>query len=148
MNSAQSNVKRRKPRVVLSRDAMDSGLNQIDDDAAVDTSFFEAEPFDEEENELFSSNSEDRSHSSDKVSRRGNKIDACRSNPTSKRFEDIEVVVLASDQTVHPLDNYQLSSTVLSFSIQQHSKNERVKYSTFVSQKKQLAARAFTCAQR
>ena len=153
MHTVRSNVKRRTPTVKLSSNESTSTLNRGDEDAAVDTSFIEAERIDEETSGLLSHNAEivqGRLSKPSKIGRRrgggGVTIDAHRSNPTSKKFDGLEVVVLSAAthdlaKMMHPIDNYKLSSTVLSFSSQQHSKNQRVKYSCFVSQKKQLAAR-------
>ena len=151
MHTVRSNVKRRTPTVKLSSNESRSTLNRGDEDAAVDTSFIEAERIDEETSGLLSHNAEivqGRLSKPSKIGRRrgGVTIDAHRSNPTSKKFDGLEVVVLSAAthdlaKMMHPIDNYKLSSTVLSFSSQQHSKNQRVKYSCFVSQKKQLAAR-------
>lgn len=161
MHTVRSNVKRRTPSMRLSSSSKESTstLNRGDEDAAVDTSFIEAERVDEEISGLPSPNTDivqgGRLDKPSKAGRRGRggvkTIDAHRSNPTSKKFDGLEVVVLAAAAThdlakrMHPIDHYQLSSAVLSFSSHQHSKNPRVKYSSFVSQKKQkqqqLAAR-------
>lgn len=152
MHTVRSNVKRRTSTVKFSSKESASTLNRGDEDAAVDTSFIEAELIDEDISGQPSHNAEIVQGRLDKPSKIGRRrgggvtIDAHRSNPTSKKFDGLEVVVLATAthdlaKMMHPIDNYQLSSTVLSFSSHQHSKNQRVKYSCFVSQKKQLAAR-------
>lgn len=155
MHTVRSNVKRRRtPTVKLSSNESASTLNCGDEDAAVDTSFIEAERIDEETSGKPSHNAEIVQGRLSKIGRRrggGVTIDAHRSNPTSKKFDGLEVVVLAAAthdlaKMMHPIDNYQLSSAVLSFSSHQHSKNQRVKYSCFVSQKKQLAARGLITA--
>jgi len=123
-------------------------LKHTDDDVAVDTSFIVVDRVDKEMSGLSSHNAEtgrEKSGRTSKADRRGIVIDSHRFNPNSKKFDGLEVVVLATDEaTIHPLGNFQLSNAVLSFSSHQHVKNQRVKYSTFVSQKKQLRAKGFT----
>jgi hypothetical protein len=56
----------------------------------------------------------------------------------------VEVAVLDQETTLDPIKSFAVSDSVAKFTTSNYSKNPRVKYSTFVSQKKGGPAKQFT----
>lgn len=64
--------------------------------------------------------------------------------PCLSRSGGIEVAVLDQQATIDPIKSFSVSDSVAKFTAAAYSKNPRVKYSTFVSQKKGGPAKQFT----
>lgn len=70
------------------------------------------------------------------------KIDIKKSK--SKRLDNIEVLVLDNDNIqLDPIQSFQIPSSALQFNIMNSNKHNRIKFSTFIAQKKNGPSKVF-----